>query len=93
MNGDGGAAAMEPGAGAGRQRALLRQVSAGPQAAGPQLPVLAAPHAVLPAGAGLEGGGRRRLVRAAAARVHRGLRRAQRSRPLPPGALDLQFFQ
>lgn len=53
-------------------------------------PSPAAPHAVLPSGAGLEGGGRRRLVRAAAARLHRGLRRPQRPRPLPPGALDLE---
>lgn len=74
------------------QRALLRQVSAGPPGGGgsrfPQSP--AAPHAALPAGAGLEGGGRRGLVRAAAARVHRGLRRAERPGPLPPAALDLQ---
>lgn len=74
---------------AGRRRALLRQVSAGPEGRW-RPPSPAAPHALLPSGAGLEGGGRRRLVRAAAARLHRGLRRPQRPRPFPPGALDLQ---
>lgn len=87
---------MEAAAAAGRQRALLRQVSAAQPRPFPSHPPLSSPrpppiHAASPSGAGLEAGGRRRLVRAAAARLHRGLRPPQRHSAPAPAALALWY--
>lgn len=68
----------------------------GERGAAVTLPPLSSPrppsiHAASPSGAGLEAGGRRRLVRAAAARLHRGLRPPQRHSAPAPAALALWY--